>query len=123
MPKLEVASSKSMQDYLRAIAALSNNGDPVSTTEISRYFNIAPASVTEMLQKIFGNGYVSYSSYHGSTLTVKGQEKPKKLPVNTDCLKGSYQTYCTLEKIKSTLKPAKWNTRCQMKQKNHYAAS
>lgn len=79
MPKLEVTSSKSVQDYLRAIAALSNNGDPVSTTEISRYFDIAPASVTEMLKKLSGKGYINYSSYHGSTLSAKGQKEAQKI--------------------------------------------
>ncbi len=79
MPKSEVTSSKSMQDYLRAIAALSNNGDPVNTTEISRYFKIAPASVTEMIKKLSENGYVKYSSYHGSTLTAKGVKEAQKI--------------------------------------------
>ena len=79
MPKSELESSKSVQDYLRAIAALSNNGDPVTTTEISRYFDIAPASVTEMLKKLAENGYVTYSSYHGSILTAKGQQEAQKM--------------------------------------------
>ena len=68
-----------MQDYLRAIAALSNDGDPVSTTEISRYFNIAPPSVTEMLKKLFESGLVNYSSYHGTTLTPKGVQAAQKI--------------------------------------------
>jgi DtxR family Mn-dependent transcriptional regulator len=79
MPKSDLESSKSMQDYLRAIAALTNNGDPVSTTEISRYFKIAPASVTEMLKKLSENGYLNYSSYHGSTLTGKGVKEAQKI--------------------------------------------
>ena len=79
MPKSELESSKSMQDYLRAIAALSNNGDPVNTTEISRYFNIAPASVSEMLKKMSEKGYLSYSAYHGTMLTLKGQAEAQKI--------------------------------------------
>jgi DtxR family Mn-dependent transcriptional regulator len=79
MPKLEEASTRSMQDYLRAIAALSNDGNPVTTTEISRYFKIAPASVTEMLKKLAEYGYVNYSSYHGSTLTAKGSAEAQKI--------------------------------------------
>ena len=67
-----------MQDYLRAIAALSNNGDPVSTTEISRYFNIAPASVTEMLKKMSKKGYLSYSAYHGTMLTSQRTSRSTK---------------------------------------------
>jgi DtxR family Mn-dependent transcriptional regulator len=79
MPKSEETSTRSMQDYLRAISVLSNNGDPVATTEISRYFKIAPPSVTEMLKKLSENGYVNYSSYHGSTLTAKGSAEAQKI--------------------------------------------
>ena len=80
MPKIEETSSKSVQDYLRALAALSsNNGKAISTTEISRYFKIAPPSVTEMLKKLAENGYVEYSPYHGSTLTAKGLQAAQKI--------------------------------------------
>jgi DtxR family Mn-dependent transcriptional regulator len=65
-------ASKSVEDYLKALYALSKNGKAVSTTEISEYFQIAPASVTEMLKKLADKGYVKYSPYHGSTLTKKG---------------------------------------------------
>ena len=82
MPRSQEVSSKSMQDYLRAIAALSNNGIPsipVTTTEIARYFEISPASVTEMVKKLAESGYVSYSSYHGTALTPKGVEEAQKI--------------------------------------------
>lgn len=65
-------ATKSIEDYLKALYALSKNGNIVSTTEISEYFNIAPASVTEMLKKLADKGFVKYSPYHGSTLTKKG---------------------------------------------------
>ncbi len=79
MPKTEEGSSKSTQDYLRAIAALTDNGNAVSTSEISRYFKISPASVTEMLKKLAQNNYVNYSSYHGTTLTAKGLKEAQKV--------------------------------------------
>jgi DtxR family Mn-dependent transcriptional regulator len=79
MPKRSEVSSKSIQDYLRAIAALSRNGNSVSTTEIAKYFKIAPASVTEMVKKLSEKGYVNYSPYHGSTLTQKGLQEAKKI--------------------------------------------
>jgi DtxR family Mn-dependent transcriptional regulator len=65
-------SSKSVEDYLKAIYILSQNGKSVSTTEISEHFNIAPASVTEMLKKLAKKGYVRYSPYHGAQLTSDG---------------------------------------------------
>ena len=72
-------SSKSNEDYLKALALLSHNGDSVSTSEISRHFGIAPASVTEMLKKLGEKGYINYSPYHGSTLTPKGLEIAEKI--------------------------------------------
>jgi DtxR family Mn-dependent transcriptional regulator len=65
-------SSKSIEDYLKAIYILSRNGKSTSTTEIAEHFKIAPASVTEMLQKLAKKGYVRYSPYRGANLTRKG---------------------------------------------------
>jgi DtxR family Mn-dependent transcriptional regulator len=79
MPKSMEARTRSTQDYLRAISTLANNSDPVSTTEISRYFKITPASVTEMLKKLSEAGFVNYSSYHGTTLTKKGAIEAQRI--------------------------------------------
>lgn len=65
-------SGKSLENYLKALYVLAENGKPVSTTAVSNYFKIAPASVTEMLQKLAEKGYIEYSPYHGSRLTSKG---------------------------------------------------
>ena len=70
---------KSTQDYLKAVYGLARNGDLVSTTEISQKLDVAPASVTEMLKKLAQDGYVSYSPYHGSTLTEKGLQEAQKV--------------------------------------------
>jgi DtxR family Mn-dependent transcriptional regulator len=71
--------SRSVEDYLKALYILSRNGKAVTTTEVSQYFKIAPASVTEMLKKLAENGYIQYSPYHGSTLTAKGLQVAKKV--------------------------------------------
>jgi DtxR family Mn-dependent transcriptional regulator len=65
-------SSKSIEDYLKAIYVLSRNGKAISTSEIAEHFKIAPASVTEMLKKLAKKGYVKYSPYRGVHLTGKG---------------------------------------------------
>ena len=72
-------SSKSEEDYLKAISILSSNDKAVSTTEISRYFKIAPPSVTEMVKKLAEKGYIEHSPYHGSTLKPKGFEIAEKV--------------------------------------------
>src|SRR3990170_4243875 len=72
-------SSKSVEDYLKTVHVLSRNGSGASTTEISRTMKVAPASVTEMLKKLAENGYVNYSPYHGSTLTLKGIQEAQRI--------------------------------------------
>jgi DtxR family transcriptional regulator, Mn-dependent transcriptional regulator len=70
---------KSAEDYLKTIYDLSNNGNkPVNTTQISTTLKIAPASVTEMLKKLSNDQYITYSPYHGSTLTSTGLKIAQK---------------------------------------------
>lgn len=72
-------SSKSVEDYLRVMYTLSRNGRMISTTEVSECLQIAPASVTEMLKKLAEKGYINYSPYRGSTLTVEGLQVAQKI--------------------------------------------
>ncbi|OGO32188.1 MAG: DtxR family iron (metal) dependent repressor [Chloroflexi bacterium RBG_16_56_11] len=64
--------STSTEEYLEALYTLTQEGESASTTAISKKLNFAPASVTEMVQKLADNGYVNYSPYQGVTLTPKG---------------------------------------------------
>jgi DtxR family Mn-dependent transcriptional regulator len=72
-------STKSIEDYLKALYILSRNGKSISTTEIAEHFKIAPASVTEMLKKLAKSGYVKYSPYHGAHLSKKGFQVAEKI--------------------------------------------
>jgi DtxR family Mn-dependent transcriptional regulator len=69
---------RSVEDYLKTIYDLSRNGNAVSTTEISRTLKVAPASVTEMLKKLAGKGYITHSPYHGTRLTNNGRQIAEK---------------------------------------------
>lgn len=71
--------SASTEEYLEALYNLTQNGETVSTTAISKRLKIAPASVTEMLRKLADSGYVDYSPYQGVTLTTKGREIGEKM--------------------------------------------
>jgi DtxR family Mn-dependent transcriptional regulator len=75
----EISISRNIEEYLEALYILSRNGEKVTTTRISEYLNIAPASVTEMLKKLAEKGYADYSPYQGATLTDKGLEIGKKM--------------------------------------------
>lgn len=72
-------STKSIEDYLKALYILSRNGKSISTTEIAEHFKIAPASVTEMLKKLAEKDYVKYSPYHGAHLSKKGFQVAEKI--------------------------------------------
>lgn len=72
-------SSKSVENYLKTLYLLSENGKAVSTTAVSQYLKIAPGSVTEMLQKLAEKEYIEYSPYHGSKLTTKGLKVAEKV--------------------------------------------
>lgn len=60
------------EDYLKAIYKLGGLHKTISNKSISEALNISPASVTEMLQKLSGEGLIIYRAYKGSTLTEKG---------------------------------------------------
>ena len=70
---------RSVEDYLKAIYDLSQNGKPVSTTDISRTLKVAPASVTEMLKKLDETRYITHSPYHGTRLTSTGRRIAEKI--------------------------------------------
>jgi len=80
MPKkATLTSSKSVEDYVKALYVLSKNGELTSTSEIAKHFKIAPPSVTEMLKKLAKMGYVKYSPYRGTRLTAKGFQVAERI--------------------------------------------
>jgi DtxR family Mn-dependent transcriptional regulator len=65
----------SIQDYLKVIYELTENGEAASTTALAARLNIAPASVTGMMQKLASSkpALVEYRKHQGVTLTAKGK--------------------------------------------------
>jgi DtxR family Mn-dependent transcriptional regulator len=66
-------------EYLELLYKLTKNGKPARTTRIAKELDLAPASVTEMLQRLAKRGYVNYEPYKGATLTKKGRTEGKRL--------------------------------------------
>jgi DtxR family Mn-dependent transcriptional regulator len=71
--------SENIEEYLEVLYKLGPKGETVSTTQISEKLKIAPASVTQMLQKLSRKGYVQYSPYKGAVLTEDGLKIAKKI--------------------------------------------
>ena len=68
--------TQSIQDYLKHIYELNGQGGSASTNDIAARLNIAPASVTGMLQKLASSKppLVVYKKNQGATLTSNGEK-------------------------------------------------
>jgi DtxR family Mn-dependent transcriptional regulator len=66
--------NKSAEDYLKQIYCIGAREDRVTTSSIAEKLSISPASVTDMIQKLGREGYVSYEKYQGVRLTGKGEQ-------------------------------------------------
>jgi len=71
--------SENAEDYLACIYDLSLDGGAVKTNEIAAKLGLTPASVTEMTQKLAGDGYLNYEKYRGVTLTSKGLKVAERI--------------------------------------------
>jgi DtxR family Mn-dependent transcriptional regulator len=68
------ASSEAIEDYAKAIYALSKrSAGPVGTSELASRLGVAPATATAMLKRLDRMGLVSHQPYHGVELTPAGE--------------------------------------------------
>ena len=63
-----------IEEYLETIYDIQKSGRVAKTKEIAERLDVKPSSVTEMLNKLSGMGYVEYQPYRGAILTKKGFE-------------------------------------------------
>jgi len=73
MPKEET------EEYLEAMLDLTKGGTPVKTSALAERLELAPASVTQAIQRLARDGLVGYEPYKGATLTVKGHEAASRV--------------------------------------------
>lgn len=71
--------SEIVEQYLKTIYGLTEEGGTAKTTDIASRLGIAPASVTEMLHKLADAGYIKHESYKGAVLTAKGTKIARKV--------------------------------------------
>ena len=72
---MEQTLTMSIQDYLKNIYELTENGDSASTNALARKMNISAPSVTGMVQKLASSkpALVEYQKHQGVTLTREGK--------------------------------------------------
>lgn len=73
---MEQTLTISIQDYLKSIYELTENGQSASTTALARKLNISAPSVTGMVQKLASAkpALVEYQKHQGVTLTREGKK-------------------------------------------------
>lgn len=68
-----------IEEYLEAIYDIQKKKKVVKTSDLAKYLNIKPASVTEMFVKLKNKGYIEYKPYRGAILTKEGEEIARKI--------------------------------------------
>src|SRR5918996_587068 len=73
---MEQTITISIQDYLKNIYELTENGEAASTNALAKKLNISPPSVTGMVQKLASAkpALVEYQKHQGVTLTKDGKK-------------------------------------------------
>jgi len=66
-------AQEQIEEYLEAIYDIAGKDGKAKTTEIAEKLKNAPASVTEVLQRMNRDGLVIYEPYQGASLTKKGE--------------------------------------------------
>ncbi len=66
--------TQAVQDYLKIIFKLANNGNAVSTNAIAERLRISQASVTGMIKKLSDLKLISHRPYYGVELTKTGRK-------------------------------------------------
>jgi DtxR family Mn-dependent transcriptional regulator len=68
-------STRAVEDYLKAIYRLQQDGSRATTNAIAERLGIRAASVTSMLQQLSEQGLADYTRYRGAYLTEEGLVK------------------------------------------------
>ena len=79
---------ESYEDYLKAIYLISrsNKGGWVSNSEISKFLNVKPPSVTNMLYKLNAKELIDWKPRKSLRLTKKGKKIALDIFKNYNCL-------------------------------------
>ncbi len=72
MEKARASLSRSVEDYLKAIFAITERGEAASTSAIAAALDVQPASVTGMVKRLAETGLLQHVPYRGVRLTGKG---------------------------------------------------
>ncbi len=65
--------SRSVEDYLKAVYGLTEEGEAATTSGLAARLGLSPAAVTGMVKKLTRAGHLEHSPYRGVRLTAAGR--------------------------------------------------
>lgn len=71
--------SRSVEDYLKAIYGLTEQGEAASTSEIADTLDVQPASVSGMIKRLAENELLEHVPYRGVRLTEEGSREALRI--------------------------------------------
>jgi DtxR family Mn-dependent transcriptional regulator len=71
--------SRSVEDYLKAIYSLAQEGATTSTSNIAESLDVQPASVSGMIKRLKESGYVHHLPYRGVRLSEEGTREALRI--------------------------------------------
>ena len=67
------------EDYLRGLYILEEEKGNIKSIDLAHYLNVSKPSVSEMVQELNREGFISYKKYSKLKFTAKGKRIAKKL--------------------------------------------
>jgi DtxR family Mn-dependent transcriptional regulator len=67
------STSESVEMYLKTVAELGGESEPVSIGRVAERLGISPVSANEMMKRLGESGYIDHLPYKGVTLTQDGR--------------------------------------------------
>src|SRR5256886_4790889 len=71
--------TRSVEDYLKVIYHLSNQGGFAATSDIAAMLEVAPPSVSGMVKRLSETGLIEHVPYRGVQLTAQGRRAALKM--------------------------------------------
>jgi DtxR family Mn-dependent transcriptional regulator len=71
--------SPSVEDYLKAIFAINERGEPASTSALAGALEVAPSSVTGMIKRLAETDLLEHLPYRGVRLTAAGSREALRI--------------------------------------------
>lgn len=73
MPNHPDRLSRSVEDYLKAIYAITSRGETATTSALAEALGVQPSSITGMVKRLAEQEFVAHVPYRGVTLSTEGR--------------------------------------------------